>query len=333
MNAHGKTAAFRVALINHKGGVGKTTLTVNLATALAELGKRVLIVDADPQCNITTHFLSEEDVDELLDNSETQEGSTVWSSVRPFVLSEGDVQPLRTVKLYQDGLFLAPGDIRLAEFEEELSEFWTACFRRKVRGIRGTTALSRAVGLTARKLRADYVFYDSGPNIGPLNRVIALDCSHLVIPVACDLFSLRAIKTLGHSLASWIHDWQTVRELTPESEFTLRGAPAYAGYVPQSFKIYAGQIAENSRQFLPRLERQVRTEIVARLDALGLETSSGKALRLASIKHFGHLVPAAQAQRVALWHVEGGNADAKENARIAFVKAASELDDRTGGKK
>ncbi|PWQ83375.1 cobyrinic acid a,c-diamide synthase, partial [Stenotrophomonas maltophilia] len=43
----------KIALFNHKGGVGKTTLTVNIADALADLGLTVLIVDADPQCNIT----------------------------------------------------------------------------------------------------------------------------------------------------------------------------------------------------------------------------------------------------------------------------------------
>jgi cellulose biosynthesis protein BcsQ len=47
----------RVAIFNHKGGVGKTTLTVNVAAALVSFGSRVLLVDSDPQCNLTAYLV------------------------------------------------------------------------------------------------------------------------------------------------------------------------------------------------------------------------------------------------------------------------------------
>lgn len=56
-NAPGRKAVKKIALFNHKGGVGKTTLTVNITDALAESGKTVLLVDADPQCNLTSFYL------------------------------------------------------------------------------------------------------------------------------------------------------------------------------------------------------------------------------------------------------------------------------------
>lgn len=325
-----RPASHRLALINHKGGVGKTTLTINLAIALCELGKRVLLVDADPQCNITAHFLPEDEVDELLDKSETASGRTVWTAVRPLVEAEGDIRNVEPYELYTEGLYLLAGDIRLAQLEEELAEMWGQCFRRKPRGIRGTTGLSRAVTAIEKKIRPDFIFYDTGPNIGPLNRIVALDCSQFITPVACDLFSLRAIKTLGHSLAGWIHDWQTVRQLAPTSEYVFGGEPRFAGYLPQSFRTYNGEIAKNSRTFIPQLERQVRTELIARLAAVGMKSDLGRPLRLASIKHFGGLVPLAQQQGTSLW--DTGATGAGEEARSAFHQAAQELIVRSEGR-
>ena len=57
----------RLSVFNHKGGVGKTTLTMNLAATLAEEGKRVLVVDSDPQCNLTSYLIEDDVVDRLLD--------------------------------------------------------------------------------------------------------------------------------------------------------------------------------------------------------------------------------------------------------------------------
>ena len=79
----------RVALYNHKGGVGKTTLTVNIASALAKAGKRVLLVDADPQCNLTSYLVESAVVDSWLDSSDSESGITIWSAIKPVVEATG----------------------------------------------------------------------------------------------------------------------------------------------------------------------------------------------------------------------------------------------------
>src|SRR5947208_17012597 len=103
--------AKRITIYNHKGGVGKTTLNINIASALIELGKSVLLVDSDPQCNLTSYLLSDDVVDDLLDNSEGPNGRTIWTAVQPIFNQIGDgaiVEPVNIGKLA-----LLPGDIRL----------------------------------------------------------------------------------------------------------------------------------------------------------------------------------------------------------------------------
>src|SRR5712671_2869226 len=117
----------KIALFNHKGGVGKTTLTVNIAAALAENERTVLLIDADPQCNLTSFYLEEAKLEEMLAKSDNGAGETVWSAVKPVVDGRGGIVPISEIKL-QDRLFLLPGDVLLSEYEEVLPEAWTECF-------------------------------------------------------------------------------------------------------------------------------------------------------------------------------------------------------------
>ena len=113
----------------------------------------------------------------------------------------------------------------LLNLEQELKHPGVTVFNAKQKDSAGTAALSQVVSHAVKQHRIDYVFYDSGPNIGALNRIILLDCDYFAIPVACDLFSLRAITTLGHTLDKWIRDIDTISGLAPSSTELLLGRP------------------------------------------------------------------------------------------------------------
>ena len=159
-------------------------------------------------------------------------------------------------------LHLIPGDIRLSEFETDLAEFWAQCLQRKMRGFRGTTALSEMVNAVADNLGVDYVFFDSGPNIGPLNRAVLLDCDFFIVPVACDLFSLRALKTLGRTLVDWVSAWKTICDLAPRDIYLLPGRPVFLGYIPERFRVYGGRPSADQSAFLSRIDKEVYAQVV-----------------------------------------------------------------------
>jgi cellulose biosynthesis protein BcsQ len=329
----------KIALFNHKGGVGKTTLTINIADALSDLGKRVLIVDADPQCNVTAFYLDEKQLDDLLGESADEQikGDTIWSAVKPVVRGKGTVEP---IKLFQVGtnVFLAPGDVLLSEYEEELPSGWTDSFARKERGYDLTCALSDAVEMLAASVEADLVMYDVGPNVGALNRVVLLDCDYFATPVAADLFSLRALTTVGRSVAKWVVDWQTVRSLATGAAANrlLAGKPRYLGYVASAFKVASGQRKAKPHSFweakiAPRVARRVVDVLLTADSSLILQGQSNK---LGDVKHFHSLAPSAQDAGVAIGklrgHVNSGHYPQVDEALTEFGQLAREIIKRTG---
>lgn len=309
----------RISIFNHKGGVGKTTLTVNVAESLVKLGKRVLLVDSDPQCNLTGYLVEDGVVNDLLDTSDSPAGRTLWSAVRPLVEATGEAQPIKPIEI-TDGLYLLPGDVRLAEFEQELNSMWAETFQRKLKGFRGTTALSQLVNAVASAYAIDFVFYDSGPNIGPLNRVILLDSDYFIIPAACDLFSIRALKTLGHTMATWIRDWQTILELAPSDIYLLPGHPQLLGYIPQRFRVYGGSYTAAHAEMLPQIERGIHADVVRVLEAEdpSLVPYPMSLLKIGEVKDFGTLAVASQNEGRAISDVSVGSAEQRAAAAEAF---------------
>ena len=323
-------AAIRLVLYNHKGGVGKTTLTVNIASALAAAGKRVLLVDADPQCNITSYLVETNVVNKWLDESDTESGTTIWSAIKPVAESSG---PVKRIKPYErlKGIYLIPGDIKLSEFEQDLNQIWTECLQRKVRGFKGASAISELVADAANRIKADFVFYDVGPNIGPLNRVVLLDCDYFIVPAACDLFSTRALSTLGHSLDSWIREWQVISQLAPDNTLLLPGKPTFLGYILQKFRVYGGTLSEGFSQYAALLEKAANADIATVLRKIdkSLASTSLSYNKLGQVKDFGKLAALAQTQGTAFQSVSGGALYQREEARREFATIAKRIINRT----
>lgn len=321
------TRCKKIAIFNHKGGVGKTTLTINIAAALAEQGKSVLLIDSDPQCNLTSYLFDEDTVDQLLDESDSGIGRTVWSAIEPFANSGQKAKAVKPFHTTTDNCDLLPGDIQLSQFELDLAGFWSDCKEEKKRGFSGTAVLSDLADLYGSKLGYDYVFFDTGPNIGPLNRAILLGCDYFIIPGACDLFSVRALKTLGVTVANWIRLWGNISQFAPTSTAPLSGRPKYLGYIPQRFRVYGDAMTTTASHYHSRFVKQLRADVLLQLRKVdeSLAPTQASGTKLGEVRDFSSLVQMAISQGVPLWNVFGGQAYQMSKAKDSFHHIASSL--------
>lgn len=161
-----------VAVINQKGGVGKTTTAVNLATALAAVDKNVLVIDLDPQGNATTGF-------------GMSKGKGLNSSYGVLL---GLADPLEVIrKSYVTGLSIIPSTIDLAAAEVEL-------FSMQDR----EGQLKKAIA----QLEYDYIFIDCPPGFGLIN-INSLNASNkIIIPLQCEFYALEGLAQLFSTIQS-----------------------------------------------------------------------------------------------------------------------------------
>lgn len=245
-----------VGFFKNKGGVGKTTLLCNMAASLAiNYNKKVLVLDADPQCNASAYLLPDEVIEKLYleDN---------YASIDTFF------EPVRRGKGYPDTLpsivrserfcvDLIAGDPKLSLREDLLATDWSATKNGEPRGFQTTFALRE---LVSRLGGYDYVLVDMGPSLGALNRSLLLAVDAFLMPVSVDIFSLMAVDNILQVLRSWNGDLSDAIDSYRKKEgsvFQIAGKDVswdlkFAGYVTQQ---YTAKKREGVRQAVGAFER------------------------------------------------------------------------------
>lgn len=218
-----------ISIVNHKGGVGKTTTTINVGKALSLLGNRVLLVDMDSQGNLSQCFGIHEPSEQIID-----------SLLGPASL------PLLQIT---DSLFLTPSDIRMAYRESELANAIGADRRLTVK-------------LDEARSRFDYILIDCPPSLGICTTCSLVASNYCVVPIQPEASAYHGVESLFNRIAevrtyinptltvkgivfTMVHKNQSVhKSMMTHIRDTYENFPIYESVIEVSTVIKQSQVAK-----------------------------------------------------------------------------------------
>lgn len=323
-----------ITFFNNKGGVGKTSLAYHLAWMFAEMGHRVLAADLDPQANLTSSFVDEDDLEIIWTDGE--EPATVWGAIRPFQEGEGNLARAQLIQTSNDRLALLAGDLLLASFEDDLSSEWPKCLDGNTRSFRVMSAIWQVLHDAADDHKADIVIVDVGPSLGAINRATLVASDHVVIPVAPDLYSLQGLRNLGPTLRKWRAGWRQRLNVRPQAlDLLPAGSMQVAGYVVLQHGVRLDRPVKAYQRWMNRIPGEFQSSVLAQPGAAPPVDSDEHCL--GQLKHYHSLMQMAQEARKPIFALTtadgafGGHFQAARDAYKHFRMLADTVLTRIGG--
>ncbi|PTE15311.1 ParA family protein [Pseudogemmobacter blasticus] len=304
-----------ISLFNHKGGVSKTTTAFHLGWKLARLGKRVLIVDADPQCNLTGLTLGIEDYDSLFAFYESKQNTDIFSSLAPVfalggdtVSSQGEKTPI--AKTNNPNLFILAGNIRFSEIDTQIATALTSSATIPILR-RFVSAFSELIRRVAKDNDIDIVLVDMSPSVSATNHCILMSSDYFIIPISPDFFCYQAIDSLSNVFPRWVEEIASFKDGGADS--LPANNPKMLGYISQNYRIYTvedkvetpdqKQMSKAYLDWLLKIKDLVSGKLVPVLESRGMIVGEEKfrdavgydePYHLAGVQNFSGLIPVSQ---------------------------------------
>ena len=337
-----------ISFFNHKGGVSKTTTAFNLGWMLAEKEKRVMLVDCDPQCNLTGMILNLQELDsaDQLEVYENKKPKNIRDGLRPAF--ESLPSPINSVDLIKmsDNLFLLPGNIGLAEYEvtlgisQELSGSILT-----LKNLPGS--IRHLLDLTARENDIEIIIVDMNPSLGALNQNLFSISDFFIVPTHPDYFSNLAIKSLSQILPKW-KKWATKAAENPilkEANYPFPNINTkFIGYIVQNYRPRSGSPSAAFQKWIDQLTISIDKKLIPTLKESDLMLSEHEYQNIGidpkqailQMPNFNSLIALSQEHRVPIFRltaeqigqtgsVLSNTQESQENFRELFKNCAEKI--------
>jgi len=267
----------KIALFNHKGGVSKTTTTFHLGWKLASMGKRVLLIDADPQCNLSGLVIGNGNSERFDTYYQNNPNSNFKDALDPAF--ESRPEPIAAIEPYAiescENLFLIPGHINLSEIEvtlgiaQELSSSIQA-----LKNLPGS--ISYFIDKQVESSDIDFVLFDMNPSLGALNQNLLMISDYFILPSAPDYFSKMAVQSLINILPRW-KDWSERAQHLPILQSAAypfpSGFPKFIGTILQKYRPRSGAPTMGFQSWIDQINQLVSEEFVPKLKEINMACS------------------------------------------------------------
>ncbi len=296
----------KLLFANNKGGVGKTTLAFNCAMSFAKQGYKTVLIDLDPQCNLSRLALGGTYYEKTLFSSAEKD---IYDVLKGVTEGGGDIDfgvPFIPIQNSGGNLSLLKGSVNLSLYENLLVTAYGQASSGQQIGYFQTSAIDRFLRERGLNDEVDIFVIDTSPSLSLLNQIIFLGSDYFVVPMMPDAFSVQGIENLGMMFEKWKQKWKiTGKALSgnTESKFVLSGDGLFIGYIVNSYNVYSKQPIKDHRRWIEEIPNKVKINLSEKHGRNGLVEKSWKA-PLAEIQDYGRIPAKCQEIGVAIFDLD-----------------------------
>ncbi len=242
-----------ISVINYKGGVGKTTLTANLGAYAASQGKRVLLIDLDPQTHLTFNFITIEDW-----KKNFSAGKTLRDFFKPVISGKNDTKPLSELAIPvhagEYDMDIVSSHLNLIDTDMELAAMIIATTPQLLAATSLKTFCYLRNALFAVKNKYDLVLIDCPPSFYVMVKNAILASDYYIVPTKLDYLSVLGIENLQGSIKNLLRLYDDYSKILEDDIYTPINIKAL-GAVPTMVKYLKGnELIAANKEYLQEIE-------------------------------------------------------------------------------